>query len=396
MQRTGRRSGVPGQAVLWRAPVLAVGLIAAAGVAAASTSLMPASADAEPVERSAEPPVIESGDEAHLRDDEPPPASPRVDLEAGRNEIQDSSPWAGLWGPEIEPLASYEPQRLCLSGAQPAVRAFATLLERAHPVGRDLGIARDCAVGARSEHKEGRAYDWGVRVTDPAERLAAEQLVAWLLATDEHGNDFAMARRLGVMYVIWDGHIWASSAARDGWRVYRGPSPHTDHVHLSFSWAGATGTTSFWRAARIGPWLFDDVALDRLPSTWDLGGARFRAELGPEPGEPTPWTLPVVGDEREDDAGTSGDGGTDDHADGGTDAAVTSPTADGPLTESAPLPQPGTVLPAPSPTVQPAPLPTVVVPDLTVETTTTTTTTAPVVGDVVDAVEDVGDDLLGG
>lgn len=393
MHARGRGSGFARRS-LGRAPLALVGVVALAAVAGASASLVPASADAEPLQRSAEPPAIESGDEAH--GDEPEPMSPPVDLEAGRNEMEDSSPWAGLWGPEIEPLAAYDPQRLCLPGARPGVRAFAALLERAHPIGRDLGIARDCARGARSEHKEGRAYDWGVRVTDPAERLAAEQLVAWLLATDEHGNDFAMARRLGVMYVIWDGHIWASSAARDGWRTYSGPSPHTDHVHLSFSWAGATGTTSFWRAAGVGPWVFDDISLDRLPRTWDLGAARFRSELGPEPGEPTPWALPVVGDEPADDQSASGEGAS--AGDAGTERAPTEPA---PVPAPAPTTPDPTIAPAPAPTVAPAPLPTVTVPDLTVDATTTTTTVPPVddvvdVVDVVDDVGDVGDGLLGG
>lgn len=262
------------------------GAIAIAGGAAASGSPSPQS---PPVQRAqlvaeVESADIRSGDDDLRGEDRPPAISPAVPLEAGRNRLTADSPWSALWGPEIEPLAAYDPQWRCISGARPAVAAFAQLLEQAYPQGSDLGISRSCQAGARSEHKEGRAYDWGLRVTSPDERMAAEELLAWLLATDEHGNEFAMARRLGVMYVIWDGHIWSASAGHDGWRVYQGPSSHADHVHLSFSWDGAMGATSFWDAARMGPWLFGPVSTDRLPSSFDLGRDRYRSELGDSPG----------------------------------------------------------------------------------------------------------------
>jgi hypothetical protein len=78
--------------------------------------------------------------------------------------------------------------------------------------------------------------------------------MTWLLAPDELGNDGAMARRLGVMYVIWDSRIWRSYQAARGWQPYSGASPHTDHVHLSFSWAGALGETSYW-SGKVSPVL---------------------------------------------------------------------------------------------------------------------------------------------
>ena len=55
-----------------------------------------------------------------------------------------------------------------------------------------------------------------------------------------------MARRLGIMYVIFDHRIWGSYADEQGWRPYTGASPHTDHVHFSLSWAGAWARTSYW------------------------------------------------------------------------------------------------------------------------------------------------------
>ncbi len=48
------------------------------------------------------------------------------------------------------------------------------------------------------------------------------------------------------MYAICDRRIWSIYSADEGWRADTGASPHTDHVHLSFGWAGACGATSFW------------------------------------------------------------------------------------------------------------------------------------------------------
>src|SRR5438270_170493 len=52
-----------------------------------------------------------------------------------------------------------------------------------------------------------------------------------------------------------DRHIWGAYLADQGWRPYEGVSPHTDHIHISFSWAGALGQTSFWtgQVANVGP-----------------------------------------------------------------------------------------------------------------------------------------------
>src|SRR4029079_19339391 len=58
-----------------------------------------------------------------------------------------------------------------------------------------------------------------------------------------------MARRLGIMYIIWNKHIWGTYAAAQGWRTYKCSGVtlcHQNHVHFSFSRAGASGKTSYW------------------------------------------------------------------------------------------------------------------------------------------------------
>ena len=144
----------------------------------------------------------------------------------------------------IEAMSPYQGQKMCSATAKPGVVAFRDLLLRSYPGTRSMGISRACTVGGRSEHKEGRAFDWGVNVARPAEKAAADDMLRWLLATDRYGNRFANARRLGVQYVIWNKRIWSSYAPT--WRAYSGPSPHTDHVHVSFNWPGANKQTSFW------------------------------------------------------------------------------------------------------------------------------------------------------
>jgi hypothetical protein len=114
------------------------------------------------------------------------------------------------------------------------------------PATHSSGISRACSIGGRSEHKEGRAWDWSVTVGNPSHRAAARQVFTWLFRADPSGRRFAMARRLGVMYIIHNRRIWGSYRATEGWRPYVGANPHTDHVHFSFSWAGARKRTSWW------------------------------------------------------------------------------------------------------------------------------------------------------
>jgi hypothetical protein len=147
----------------------------------------------------------------------------------------------------IEPLAGYVGQSTCSPAAKPGTTAFANLLLRTYPSSRSLGISRACNVGGKSEHKEGRAFDWGVSAKSAADRAKVKALMDWLLKTDAYGNRYAMARRLGIQYMIWNHRIWGAYSAGAGWRKYTGSNPHTDHVHFSLSWAGARKNSSFWK-----------------------------------------------------------------------------------------------------------------------------------------------------
>jgi hypothetical protein len=151
----------------------------------------------------------------------------------------------------VDDLAPYQPQTSCDPRSKPGVRGFRRIVLLTFPATRDLGIVRACHIGGRSEHKQGRAWDWGVRVSSRSEHAAARRVFAWLLGTDLYGRRYAMARRFGVMYMIYNRQIWASYRASVGWRRYVGASAHTDHVHLSFSWAGAYMRTSYWDGSPV-------------------------------------------------------------------------------------------------------------------------------------------------
>ncbi|MBC7372858.1 MAG: hypothetical protein H7323_02555 [Frankiales bacterium] len=155
----------------------------------------------------------------------------------------------------IEAFSPYQGQNTCDPVAREGVVAFRSMVLSSYPGTGDAGIVRGCSVGGTSEHKEGRAWDWRVSAAVPAQAAQVEDLLTWLLAPDEQGNTAAMARRLGVMYVIWNSKVWKSYQAAKGWQPYSGESPHTDHVHLSFSWAGAYAKTSYW-SGQVAPVMY--------------------------------------------------------------------------------------------------------------------------------------------
>jgi len=159
-----------------------------------------------------------------------------------------ATPPAGTFPTAIEALAEYDPQSICDPVSKPGALALRSLLTTAYKGTGDLGIVRACNIGGTSEHKEGRAWDWAVNAYSTTQDAQAKDLLAWMLATDAQGNTYAMARRLGIMYMIYNQHIWSASQADAGWRPYTGPNPHTDHVHISLTRVGGAKTTSYWGA----------------------------------------------------------------------------------------------------------------------------------------------------
>jgi hypothetical protein len=115
------------------------------------------------------------------------------------------------------------------------------------------GISRVCD-GSTSEHAEGRALDWMADYANPDTRAKALAVIDWMRATDARGNANAIARRLGIEYWIYNKQMYGSwnnfnptaySCAGDA------TSCHVNHIHFSFTWAGAYQQTSFWRGTTL-------------------------------------------------------------------------------------------------------------------------------------------------
>ena len=159
----------------------------------------------------------------------------------------------------VEALASYVGANSCDATAKPGATSLGTLLTSTYP-GTSFHVARPCGSDslATTEHYDGRAVDWMVNARNTTQRGYASAAVNWMLAKDARGNAYAQARRLGVMYLIWNNKTWSAYRPEEGWREYSGclsavkagtaydTACHRNHVHISLSWAGAMKRSSYW------------------------------------------------------------------------------------------------------------------------------------------------------
>lgn len=159
----------------------------------------------------------------------------------------------------VEPYAAYQPQTGCSPKPKAGTTYLGQWLVRTYGGGFG-GIGRACRGRSVSEHKEGRAFDWTLDVRDPADRQRAERFLEEVFATGPSGQPAELARRMGIMYVIWNDRMYA---AYRGFRTTRYVSSacrskpkcsktlrHRDHVHISLTRAGAKARTS-WYVGRV-------------------------------------------------------------------------------------------------------------------------------------------------
>lgn len=154
----------------------------------------------------------------------------------------------------VESYAPYQPQRTCARTDKPGTVALGRwLVARGGVYG---GTLRSCGSGGQSEHKDGRAFDWMLDAKDADDRAVADAFLVEAFADDELGDTDALARRMGIMYVIWNDRMYAAwdgfepkKYLSSGCRTRRTCSVtlrHRDHMHISLSRAGATGRTSWY------------------------------------------------------------------------------------------------------------------------------------------------------
>ena len=155
----------------------------------------------------------------------------------------------------IEDYSPYVPQTNCNPTAKIGTKIFAGWLVRNHG-GAKGTIGRSCSGSSVSEHKEGRAFDWVLDARNEKDRLRARAFMDQVFATDKAGNPHALARRMGIMYVIWNDHMWSSyseftrrdylsSSCKDVRHCSR-TLRHRDHMHISLSRKGGKGLTSWY------------------------------------------------------------------------------------------------------------------------------------------------------
>lgn len=149
----------------------------------------------------------------------------------------------------VDPYAPHEPA----TGFDPtpkegakAFRAWALKMWGERP-GSPENIGRWDRVEKPSEHHEGRAWDLMVR-----DKAHGQEVVDALLAPDPTtGEPHALARRAGIMYLIWNRQMWRAypwaGAPAGTWSPYGGENPHIDHIHFSFSRDGGAGETTLYR-----------------------------------------------------------------------------------------------------------------------------------------------------
>ena len=180
----------------------------------------------------------------------------------------------------VDPYAPYQPQTTCTKTAQPGTVKLANWLLKTYPASTNMGMMRACAGGA-SEHKDGRAFDWGNNIGSATDRADVASFFSRIFATDADGNANALARRMGIMYLIWNDKIYSSYyqfRARD----YLDPScsstaacsatlRHRNHVHISLSRAGGAGTTSWYASSTtVPPTIPPTTPPPTAPGTLDL------------------------------------------------------------------------------------------------------------------------------
>ena len=178
-----------------------------------------------------------------------PPAAATTDAGAGTAAAQAAEP-VPVPVPPVPPstppeaLARYVGQVSCETTVKPGTTAFRQTLVDTYGPSTTVGTLRACTTGGASEHKQGRALDWMLDASAPADAETATAFLTWLTGPDADGVAAGNARRLGVMYVIWNKSTWQSWTG--AWKPYTGASPHTDHIHISLSWDGAMKRTSWW------------------------------------------------------------------------------------------------------------------------------------------------------
>ena len=155
---------------------------------------------------------------------------------------------------DLEDFASYQPESHCSPRPKPGAVYLSGWLVRHYGGGRGR-VGSACSKSV-SEHQEGRAIDWSNDATTKAGRARVKAFMADVFGPDHRERPAAKARRMGIMYVIWDDHMYSAwngfepskylSSSCKKIKTCSKTLRHRDHVHISLTRQGGFGKTSFF------------------------------------------------------------------------------------------------------------------------------------------------------
>jgi hypothetical protein len=163
----------------------------------------------------------------------------------------------------IEGFPNYHPQTTCSPKPKRGTVMLANYLMRHYKGTGSLGISRSCRAGGVSEHKEGRAFDWALNAGSRRDRHYAADFLRRLRKADRFGRRDALARRMGIMYAIWNDRIY-SATHHYRTRRYKHPAcrtirrcsasyRHRNHMHISLTRSAARKKTSWYERRGTSP-----------------------------------------------------------------------------------------------------------------------------------------------
>ena len=164
-----------------------------------------------------------------------------------------ATPPASAYTEAPEDYASYQPEKGCRDKPRPGTRRLARWINENFS-GAAVASMRRCDKST-SEHQDGRAIDWMMDATKRKDRREVRRFFKQLMAIEAREHPHALARRMGIMYLIWDDGMYSayrtSGADHFERRKYgcacgSKTSRHRDHVHISLGVRGSRARTSWF------------------------------------------------------------------------------------------------------------------------------------------------------
>lgn len=191
----------------------------------------------------------------------------------------------------VDDTPIYRKENECSPTEKPGPQFVRDLINKTYGTASQ-NIVRPCPPNPRSSHNAGRALDWMRHYSKPDQKKQVDDFVHWLNKS-EGGVPHANARRLGMMYIIWnDRKFYYFRGSRAAWEPYYTTASveeydeatqklvpvrkkvactstkpeeqaireaqydnmcHRNHLHISFTHEGGAAETSFYKAAGFVP-----------------------------------------------------------------------------------------------------------------------------------------------